>query len=434
MLLPKNKMRPLQAALKDLGVYDGKIDGIPGPKTIAAFQKIEDILLQKPEEEKDLPTVEPLPSPDLDGPGADFGDAFDYTLKDEGGYVNHPNDRGGPTNKGITLKTLSTYLGRKATSTDVKNLKNETIRDIYKKKYWDVLNLDKVIDNKIATPIFNIGVLCGPGTVAKYVQEIVGVSQDGKFGPVTLDAINTMDNGVFVPRLCDRLQKRFDEIVRDNPSQKVFANGWRNRANRLREFAIDDGPVITLPVPEDVNDIGSGLYDLASNTGLVTTDDIKRLIDFQKQNSPNSNPRYWAVFKIKEHSGKKRLFIFDRKENKVKSYYSTHGEGSDKDNNGLAEKFSNEDGSHCSALGIYKTLSTYQSTKFGRALRLEGMEETNSKAKARAIVWHKAGYAAPEYVEKNGKAGRSWGCVCFSANDITTTIDQMIGGSLLLLS
>ncbi|WP_319951013.1 glycosyl hydrolase 108 family protein, partial [Klebsiella pneumoniae] len=87
-----------------------------------------------------------------------------FTLKNEGGYTNHPADGGRSTNKGITLKEFSQYLGRNdVTEDDLKDISIEMINIIYKKNYWDVLNLGQVLDQSIATAIFDMGVLCGPG-------------------------------------------------------------------------------------------------------------------------------------------------------------------------------------------------------------------------------------------------------------------------------
>ncbi len=52
-------------------------------------------------------------------------------MRKEGGFVDHPADRGGATNLGITQATLSVYLGRKATLTDITTLKPEVAREIY---------------------------------------------------------------------------------------------------------------------------------------------------------------------------------------------------------------------------------------------------------------------------------------------------------------
>jgi len=65
-------------------------------------------------------------------------DAIDEIIHTEGGFVHHKADKGGPTNLGITQRTLSYYLGRKASIEDVKNITKETARENLRKNvpYW----------------------------------------------------------------------------------------------------------------------------------------------------------------------------------------------------------------------------------------------------------------------------------------------------------
>ena len=56
---------------------------------------------------------------------------LDTILKHEGGFVNHPNDRGGATNFGVTIREYGEWIGRPATIQDMKNMKKEEARDIF---------------------------------------------------------------------------------------------------------------------------------------------------------------------------------------------------------------------------------------------------------------------------------------------------------------
>ena len=436
-MFPKIKIEPLQLALKSLELYDGKIDGIVGPKTLAAINKFEALVLEKPAVEKPTPH-EPAGNPDtvsnaIDGQGADIEDALVFTLKNEGGYTDHPLDRGGATNKGITIGRLSEYLGRPATKEEVKNLNYETIKLIYKKYYWDVLNLDHVLDQSIATALFDIGVLCGTGTAARLCQDVLDINQTRKMDSRTLEAINATTDEKFIPLFAKRNINRFEDIVNNNPSQKVFLKGWKNRANRLPSLINNDDIEVAVLTSLPETPIGEGLYDLADQVG-VSHADIKKMIDWQTDNNPTSNPRYWVVYKIKEHSKVRRMHIFDRVDKKVQSVHAVHGTGSDPNHDGLATEFSNTPESHKSSLGLYKTLSTYNMAKHGRALRLEGLETTNSNALKRGIVFHGVPYAGDEYVQQYGRCGRSLGCPAVEYAVVQDLIDKLKGGSLFLIS
>jgi lysozyme family protein len=70
-----------------------------------------------------------------------FIHALTETLKHEGGYSNHPADRGGATNFGITERVARShgYQG------DMKDIPIDTVRNIYRTSYWEKLKLDAVL-------------------------------------------------------------------------------------------------------------------------------------------------------------------------------------------------------------------------------------------------------------------------------------------------
>jgi lysozyme family protein len=115
--------------------------------------------------------------------------AFDQVIIYEGGYVNHPKDPGGPTNLGITQSTLSSYLGRRASVQEVRALTKAAVKPIYKKRFWDVLRCDD-LPGGVDLAVYDFGVNSGTSRAARYLQSVVGVSQDGKIGPATISACN----------------------------------------------------------------------------------------------------------------------------------------------------------------------------------------------------------------------------------------------------
>jgi hypothetical protein len=128
------------------------------------------------------------------------------------------------------------------------------------------------------------------------------------------------------------------------------------------------------------------------------------------------------------------MHIFDRVGMKVQSIHAVHGTNTDPNNDGIATEFSNQPNSLKSSLALYKTLGTYIMAKYGRALRLEGLEVSNSNALKRGIVFHGVSYAGNDYVKKNGRCGRSWGCPAVEDSVVQDLIDKLKGGSLFLIS
>jgi lysozyme family protein len=161
----------------------------------------------------------------------DFANFLKKLLKLEGGYVNHPNDKGGCTNKGITIETFRNFYGENLTCSDLKNITDEQVEAIYKDSYWDPCWGDKIQCPKIAQLIADWAVNSGVKTAIKGVQKIVGVTNDGIMGPMTLKAINEYPTKDLFDALKKARKEFYERIVEKNPSQSCFLKGWLNRLN-----------------------------------------------------------------------------------------------------------------------------------------------------------------------------------------------------------
>lgn len=156
-------------------------------------------------------------------------------LKWEGGFVNHPNDKGGATNKGITIGTFSYYRRLKGlpqpSVEDLKDISNEEWKNILKTLYWDRWKADQINNQSIANLLVDWVWASGVYGI-KYPQQVLGVVVDGIVGNRTLTAVNEYPDqkGLF-QKLWDRRKQHFENIVQRDPSQKVFLNGWMNRLN-----------------------------------------------------------------------------------------------------------------------------------------------------------------------------------------------------------
>lgn len=170
---------------------------------------------------------------------SNFINAIELVLKHEGGFSNHPDDHGGPTNFGITQAEYSLFLKRDTTVDDVKNMPIDSAMLIFKSKYWDHLQLDQVKSPIISTVILDQGVLRGTNTVIKNIQSILKLDVDGLVGQQTINAINNYPNdGELALKIICRCQQAYVNICTANPSQLVFLSGWINRTQDLLRLLV----------------------------------------------------------------------------------------------------------------------------------------------------------------------------------------------------
>jgi lysozyme family protein len=159
-------------------------------------------------------------------------DVITEVIRREGGYVDHPSDRGGPTHYGITLKTLAAWRGQPVTAEDVFALTEAEARDIYRREYVERPGLDQIADPLLRGLLVDYAVHSGPRRAIEELQRVAGVTVDGKLGPQTLSAVaakgaESLRRGVL------RARGRYLARLLSDPSQRVFAAGW---LNRLMEF------------------------------------------------------------------------------------------------------------------------------------------------------------------------------------------------------
>lgn len=148
---------------------------------------------------------------------------------------------------------------------------------------------------------------------------------------------------------------------------------------------------------------------------------------FESNKERIANPRYFMVVDFSQHSSKRRLYVFDLSDSSVARHNVAAGKNSDPDGDGYATNFSNQEGSLASSLGFYRTLSTYNGGH-GLSLRLEGLDDTNNNAYARAVVMHPA-----TYVKDGVSSGRSWGCPAIDPRIAMGLIGKVKNGSMLLI-
>jgi type VI secretion system secreted protein VgrG len=169
---------------------------------------------------------------------ADFLTSLPYVLKNEGGYVNDPNDKGGITNYGITATTAAQY----GYTGDMHSIPTATVQTIWR-AFWDGGGLDGCTDQNVATALLDASA-DGWGNAATVIQTALAAcgwqgDQDGKMGPDTLAGVNATDPNTFLQALSQAWLNWYAGIVANDASQQGFLAGWNNRANRL--LTLQDG-------------------------------------------------------------------------------------------------------------------------------------------------------------------------------------------------
>jgi lysozyme family protein len=160
--------------------------------------------------------------------------ALAKTLEHEGGYSNHPLDRGGATNQGITQKTYDAYRrGKGLEPRSVLLIEDHEVSDIYYTHYWQPAGCES-LEPKLAAAVFDMAVHSGPWNAKLALQRAVRVRADGVIGPVTVEA--TRKTPAVRLKFLKQRGAFIQEIVMLRPSQVAFLEGW---INRLLEQAYD---------------------------------------------------------------------------------------------------------------------------------------------------------------------------------------------------
>lgn len=172
---------------------------------------------------------------------------IDAVLEREGGYSNHPADRGGETAYGITAAVARQH----GYDGPMHALPEATARDIYSRLYWLRPRLDAVaaIAPTIAMEMFDTGVNMGPAVAVGFVQRALNalnrgasdypdIAADGRIGPATLAALTSFlkhrgaGGECVLLKAIEALQgERYVALAERRPANEAFLYGWL--ANRI---------------------------------------------------------------------------------------------------------------------------------------------------------------------------------------------------------
>jgi lysozyme family protein len=165
-----------------------------------------------------------------------IAEMIDDVIRREGGYVNHPADRGGPTKYGITQKALSAWL--EGLPKNIRDLTEDMARTIYDIEYYLKPKINH-LPPSIRPFVFDAAVNHGPTAAIRMLQGVLLDAGhdpgpiDGIIGPRTITAAERYDRQ-FLDQLIERRKLFYEGIVARDESQRVFLAGWMNRLNEFR--------------------------------------------------------------------------------------------------------------------------------------------------------------------------------------------------------
>lgn len=188
-----------------------------------------------------------------------FTEAYAVLIGHEGGYADHPKDRGGETYKGIARNFHPNWSGW-AIIDALKNEKDfpaclncdpeldQRVQEFYKKNFWDRLLLDECQSPELAMELFEFAVNAGVACSAKNLQKVCNAFNkedkhgntffpdlivDGIVGDRSMTALNSLQK-YFAPILkaLNALQgAHYLEIASEDVDQRDFTKGWLTRVS-----------------------------------------------------------------------------------------------------------------------------------------------------------------------------------------------------------
>jgi lysozyme family protein len=162
-----------------------------------------------------------------------YDEALRRLLVHEGGYTNHPSDPGGPTNFGITIGDYRRYVKPDATADDIRAMRIDDAKAIYRSKYWNALRCD-ALPAGLDYAVFDYGVNSGTARAARVLHRLVGMPDDTRVTSALLAAIRKRETRDLIVQLCDE-RLAFLQRLKTWP---IFGAGWSRRVREVRSAAL----------------------------------------------------------------------------------------------------------------------------------------------------------------------------------------------------
>lgn len=138
---------------------------------------------------------------------------------------------------------------------------------------------------------------------------------------------------------------------------------------------------------------------------------------------------YAGIIDFSLPSTEKRLFLLNLTTGEVERFYTTHGRNTGQN---TPLRFSNQKNSKKSSLGLYLMGEPYVG-RYGKSMKLHGLEPSNNKAAERDIVMHPADYASETFLQTYKRLGLSWGCTAVEKIHAAKIMTSLKTGSILYI-
>ena len=151
----------------------------------------------------------------------------------EGGFANDPDDKGGPTNRGVTLATFRAVYGRNKTVDDLKRMTDAQWEHIFRTCFWNRWRADEIRDINVAFLL--VQWVWGSGAWGiRNPQKFLGVTVDGVVGPQTLAAVNARNGRDLFEQLKKEKRAYLERICISTPTNRKFLAGWLRRLDSMQ--------------------------------------------------------------------------------------------------------------------------------------------------------------------------------------------------------
>ena len=153
-----------------------------------------------------------------------------YVQPNEGCYSKDPDDKGGETKYGITQRWHP--------KEDIKNMSRQRANAITYRDYWLSKKLDQ-LPAELSGPVFDHLYNVGQEQGMKNFHKSLGINSTDKgriVGPLTMQKLSEIPVDQALDNFISAVIKHYEEIVKNDPSQKKYLNGWINRAKGYKNF------------------------------------------------------------------------------------------------------------------------------------------------------------------------------------------------------